>query len=55
MPDWIDHPHTSYVLAAYGVAAVMLLGLLLASLRDSHSCQAEWKKLRTQGPGSAHH
>ena len=55
MPGWIAHPHTSYVLAAYGVAAVMLLALLLISWRGLHARQAEWKKLRAESPRSVRH
>jgi hypothetical protein len=55
MPDWVDHPHTAYMLAAYGVAAFMLLALLFASWRSLERRQAEWKKLRSQSPGSVPH
>ena len=45
MLDWIHNSHAGFVLAAYGVAAVALIGLALASWRD-YACRArQLKKL----------
>ena len=46
MPDWFNNPHADYVLAAYGLAAVALLGLLIASLLKAHRVRKAWQKLQ---------
>jgi len=40
MPDWLSHPHALSVLAAYGVAVLVLLGLVALTLRD-------WRRAKT--------
>ena len=45
MINWLDHPHADFVLAAYGIAAVALIGLAVVSWR-AYRCRArEWQKL----------
>jgi heme exporter protein CcmD len=46
MPEWIHNPHAGFVLAAYAIASVALIGLALLSWREHAARQAEWKKLR---------
>ena len=48
MPEWLSHPHAMSVLAAYGVAAVILLGLLVATLRDWQRAKDEAKRVQRE-------
>ena len=48
MPEWLTHPHAISVLAAYGVAAVILLGLLLITLRDWQRAKADAKRVQRE-------
>lgn len=43
---WLQNPQSTYVLAAYGVAAVGLLGLLAASLFALRCRLREWHKIQ---------
>lgn len=46
MPDWLQNPHADYVLAAYGVAAAALSGLLFASMLKARRARKAWQKLQ---------
>jgi len=46
MPDWLQNPHADYVLAAYGVAAVALLGIGIASLIAARRTTQAWRKIQ---------
>jgi len=46
MPDWLQNPQASYVLAAYGAAALALFGLLLFSWRAWRCRQTEWRRVQ---------
>jgi heme exporter protein CcmD len=46
MPQWIHNSHAGYVLAAYAVAAIALIGLALVSWCDYRCRVKEWKNLR---------
>jgi heme exporter protein CcmD len=45
MPAWITNPHAAYVLAAYAVAAVGLIGLLIVSVLAARKADKAWRKL----------
>ena len=47
MLDWIANSQAGYVLAAYGIAAVALIGLALASWREFRRLAKEWRALST--------
>jgi heme exporter protein CcmD len=49
MFDWLQNPHADYVLAAYGVAAVALAWLGLASWLAARRIRAAWRKLQERG------
>jgi len=44
----------SYVWPAFGLAAVVLIGLLLASLRTLKAREAEFKSLKARRSGAQH-
>ena len=46
MFDWLQNPRAEYVLAAYGAAAVALIGLLIASFRAFRKKRRKAEKLR---------
>ena len=46
MMDWLQNPRATYVLAAYGVAAIGLIGLLLVSLCATRCKRKEWQELQ---------
>jgi heme exporter protein CcmD len=46
MPDWLNHPHAGYVLAAYSGAAVMLVALAGLSWRESRRRAKEWQQIQ---------
>ena len=46
MIDWLQNPHADYVIAAYDVAIIGLMGLLIASYRAWRRKQREWHKLQ---------
>jgi len=48
MPEWIHNTHAGYVLAAYAVAAVALIGLLAWSLCEHRAAAKEWRKLNNE-------
>jgi DMSO/TMAO reductase YedYZ heme-binding membrane subunit len=50
MPDWLHNREASYVLAAYGAAAIILLGLLFFSWQAWRCRQGEWQKLQNKRP-----
>jgi heme exporter protein CcmD len=46
MIPWLQNPQASYVFAAYGVAGIGLIGLLLASLCAARRTRRAWQKLQ---------
>jgi heme exporter protein CcmD len=46
MIDWLQNPHANYVVGAYGVALVALLGFALASWRAARVQDRKWLKLQ---------
>jgi len=48
MPDWIHNTHACYVLAAYAVAAVALIGLAGVSVCAYRKRLKEWRVLSEQ-------
>jgi len=44
--NWLSDPQSGYIIAAYGVAASGLLGLLLVSLLDYRRSQTKWRRLQ---------
>jgi len=46
MFPWLNDPQANYVLGAYGVASVILLGILAASLLSSRVAIKKWQRLR---------
>jgi heme exporter protein CcmD len=46
MPDWLQNPHASFVVAAYGVALAGLFALLFFSWRSNRCRWKEWQKLQ---------
>jgi DMSO/TMAO reductase YedYZ heme-binding membrane subunit len=45
MPDWINNTHANYVLAAYAIALLILLGLALVSWRAWQCHTKEWHRI----------
>jgi len=50
MPEWINHTHASYVLVAYLIAAVALIGLAASTWRSYRQRQREWAELSKPRP-----
>jgi hypothetical protein len=54
MPDWLNNPEASYVLAAYSIAAGALLGLLIVSRLAARKRSAEWSAIRQKRQANDH-
>jgi len=50
MLDWLQNPHTDYVVAAYSVALAALLALGLLSWRAARQTKNKWAKLQERRP-----
>ena len=46
MLDWLQNPHADYVLAAYGIAGLAIVGLGLLSWLAARRTQKAWQKLQ---------
>ena len=50
MPEWVHNKDAGFALAAYAVAAVALLGTLIASLREYRRRVRAWATLSQKEP-----
>jgi hypothetical protein len=48
MLNWLQNPHSDYVIAAYGVALTALAGLVITSLHASRRAIERLKKIESQ-------
>jgi heme exporter protein CcmD len=46
MPNWINNPHADYVLAAYAIACMALVGTLLSSWCSYRKQSKKWQNLK---------
>ena len=52
MMNWLQNPDADFVIAAYAIAAIILLTLLIASLWAYKCHSAEWKALSSDSADS---